>query len=292
MAINKDPLVSVIMNCYNGEKYVNEAISSVMSQTYNNWELIFWDNLSTDKSKDIFYSFHDNRLKYKLSEKHTNLSEARIKAIKESQGDLIAFLDVDDFWQKEKLEKQVSLFSDKDIIFSCTSCNVIYENSNKRLEIEPPRLLTGQVFNELLENYFVVMSSLVVRRRAYDATGGFSKKYHIIGDFDLVTKLALHGKCGIEHDFLTDIRKHNNNESTIKSSLQVQELLEWKMCNAELLNKANPNSRDKLIKNIENSCIVNDINNKNVNINTFKMFVKQRPLNILKAIFKYIQSYI
>ena len=292
MVINKDPLVSVIMNCYNGEKYVNEAISSVMSQTYNNWELIFWDNLSTDKSKDIFYSFHDNRLKYKLSEKHTNLGEARIKAIKESQGDLIAFLDVDDFWQKEKLEKQVSLFSDKDIIFSCTSCNVIYENSNKRLEIEPPRLLTGQVFNELLENYFVVMSSLVVRRRAYDAIGGFSNKYHIIGDFDLVIKLALHGRCSIEHDFLTYIRKHNDNEYNKQySSIHVQDLLEWEMCNAELLNKANPNSRDKLIKNIEFCCIVNDINNKNVNINTFKMFVNQRPLNILKAIFKYIKSY-
>ena len=113
---NCEPLVSIIMNCYNGEKYLTEAINSVMRQTYSNWELIFWDNVSTDKSKDIFYSFHDERLKYKLSDKHTNLSEARIRAIKESQGELIAFLDVDDFWKNKKLEKQVSLFEDKDII--------------------------------------------------------------------------------------------------------------------------------------------------------------------------------
>ena len=59
MITNKEPLVSIIMNCYNGEKYVYEAINSVLSQTYTNWELIFWDNLSTDKSKDVFFNFND-----------------------------------------------------------------------------------------------------------------------------------------------------------------------------------------------------------------------------------------
>ncbi len=292
MITNKEPLVSIIMNCYNGEKYVYEAINSVLSQTYTNWELIFWDNLSTDKSKDVFFNFNDIRLKYKLSDNHTNLSEARIKAIKKSQGSLIAFLDVDDFWHKDKLEKQVSLFNDKDIMFSCTSCKVIYENSNKRLDIELPRSLSGQVFNELLENYFVVLSSLMIRQYAYNATGGFSKKYHIIGDFDLVTKLALHGRCGIAHEFLTYNRKHDNNESIIKSNIHSQELLEWKQCNVELLNTANQNSRDKLIKNIEFSCIVNDINKKNVSIDTIRMCIRQKPLNILKAIFHFLNKYV
>jgi len=291
MITNKEPLVSIIMNCYNGEKYVYEAINSVLSQTYINWELIFWDNLSTDKSKDVFFSFNDIRLKYKLSDKHTNLSEARIRAIKESRGELIAFLDVDDFWKNKKIEKQVSLFEDKDIIFSCTSCNVIYENSNKKLQIEPPRSFTGLVFNELFENYFVVLSSLVVRRNAYDAIGGFSNKYHIIGDFDLVTKLALNGRCAVEYDYLTYNRKHSNNESDTKGSIHSQELLEWEMCNSELINKANPSSRDKLIKNIEFCCIINDIKNKNVNIKTIRMCMQQKPLNILKAVYKYIKCY-
>jgi len=291
MLKNSEPLVSVIMNCYNGEKYLYEAISSVINQTYYNWELIFWDNVSNDKSKDIFFSFQDQRLKYKLSDRHTNLSEARLRAINESQGGLIAFLDVDDFWKNKKLEKQVSMFEDKDILFSCTSCNVIYENSNKKLQIEPPRSFTGHVFNELLENYFVVLSSLVVRRNAYDAIGGFSNKYHIIGDFDLVTKLALYGRCAVEYDYLTYNRKHSNNESDTKSSLHSQELLEWEMSNSELINKANPSSRDKLIKNIEFCCIINDIKNKNVNIKTIRMCMKQKPLNILKAVFKYIKYY-
>ena len=54
---NKNKLISIILNCYNGEKYLEEALSSIISQTYKNWELIFWDNKSTDKSRQIFNSF-------------------------------------------------------------------------------------------------------------------------------------------------------------------------------------------------------------------------------------------
>ena len=61
--MRKEPLVSVIMNCYNGEKYLRDAIDSVIGQKYNNWELIFWDNLSTDKSREILEGFSDKRIK-------------------------------------------------------------------------------------------------------------------------------------------------------------------------------------------------------------------------------------
>ena len=62
--INKSPLVSIIMNCYNGEKYLKQSIETILSQTYQNWELIFWDNLSTDNSKIILKNFNDKRIKY------------------------------------------------------------------------------------------------------------------------------------------------------------------------------------------------------------------------------------
>ena len=52
--MNKDPLISIVMNCYNGEKYLEESLKSILNQTYENWELIFWDNISTDNSKNIF----------------------------------------------------------------------------------------------------------------------------------------------------------------------------------------------------------------------------------------------
>ena len=109
---NNQPLVSIIMNCYNGESFLHDSIKSVLMQTYQNWELIFWDNRSEDKSAEIFKSYNDKRFKYYHASKHTLLYEARNEAIKKSSGDFIAFLDTDDFWEKDKLELQLPLFKD------------------------------------------------------------------------------------------------------------------------------------------------------------------------------------
>ena len=79
---NKNQLITIILNCYNGEKYLNDALRSILKQSYKNWELIFWDNKSTDKSKKIFKSFKDKRLRYFYSNKHTSLYEAKNLAIK------------------------------------------------------------------------------------------------------------------------------------------------------------------------------------------------------------------
>src|SRR5690349_15614731 len=109
---SKQPLVSVIMNCFNGEKYLRHAIDSVLSQSYKNFEIIFWDNQSTDRSAEIFKSYTDTRLKYFYAPKHTWLYEARNYAIQKASGQFIAFLDSDDWWETHKLEKQISLFED------------------------------------------------------------------------------------------------------------------------------------------------------------------------------------
>ena len=92
------PLVSVIMNCFNGEQYLREAIDSVIAQTYQNWELIFYDNQSIDNSAEIFNSYKDSRFKYYYAKEHTNLFKARNIAIEESKADFFAFLDTDDLW--------------------------------------------------------------------------------------------------------------------------------------------------------------------------------------------------
>ena len=103
-------LVSVIINCYNGEEFLSLAIDSVLAQTYENWELIFWDNQSTDSSKAIFESYNDRRLKYFFAPEHTDLGGARANAFKYLCGDFIAILDADDMWLPTKLEKQIKLF--------------------------------------------------------------------------------------------------------------------------------------------------------------------------------------
>ena len=89
------PTVSVIMNCYNGGKYLRESIESVLNQSYLDWELIFWDNLSSDNSAAIFSEYSaDERLRYFCSPTHTNLGAARKLAYEETRGKFIAFLDM------------------------------------------------------------------------------------------------------------------------------------------------------------------------------------------------------
>ena len=87
---NSNPLVSIIMNCFNGERYLKDSIDSIINQTYKNWELIFWDNRSEDESAKIFKSYNDKRLKYFMADEHTSLYKARNLAIKESTGELIS----------------------------------------------------------------------------------------------------------------------------------------------------------------------------------------------------------
>jgi len=112
--IGRQPLVSVIMNCYNSAQYLHEAIESVLAQTYSHWEIIFWDNQSTDESVSIFKSYSDKRLHYFLAPEHTKLGKARNLAVKQARGEWIGFLDCDDVWLPEKLEKQITIILEED----------------------------------------------------------------------------------------------------------------------------------------------------------------------------------
>ena len=109
------------MNCFNGELFLKDSIESVINQTYENWELIFWDNRSKDKSAEIFKSYKDKRLKYFYADEHVSLYKARNLAIDQSKGDFISFIDTDDLWNKSKLELQMPYFKDLKV-------GVVYSN--------------------------------------------------------------------------------------------------------------------------------------------------------------------
>ena len=126
------PLVSVIINCYNGQSYLQECLESVKFQTYQNWEIVFWDNQSNDESADIFKNYNDVRFKYFHATKHTSLYQARNLAIKKASGELIAFIDTDDLWEKEKLQLQVELFEDPKIDFVYSNLWLIKKNLDKK----------------------------------------------------------------------------------------------------------------------------------------------------------------
>jgi len=210
------PLVSVIMNCYNGEKYLPRAIESVLNQSYQNWEFIFWDNQSTDKSSEIFKSYSDQRLNYFYASTHTLLSEARNQAVLKSQGVLVAFLDVDDYWLPNKLEHQVSFFVDPQVGMSCGNYILVNERTNKKHKIQKAALTktlaSGYVLNDLLSDYFVHFSTLIVRRRALtELEYLFDRRFSVIHDFDFVIRLSLNWKLSSLQEPIAIYRWHDTN---------------------------------------------------------------------------------
>ena len=94
------------MNCHNGERYLKKSLRSIFHQSFKNWELIFFNNCSTDGSLDIINSFKDRRVKVYHSKKFLNLYDARNKALKYAKGKYVSFLDADDQWNKNKLKTQ------------------------------------------------------------------------------------------------------------------------------------------------------------------------------------------
>ena len=224
----EQPLVSVIMNCFNGEKYLRKALDSVLAQTYSNWELIFWDNQSTDQSLEIFRSYDDPRFKYFHAANHTLLYEARNYAISRSQGEFVAFLDVDDWWDPEKLEKQIPLFNDAEV--GLAYGNYWFENERKgtRKVAHRKQLPSGRILNELLKQYVVGLLTIVIRRQALESLDHpFDPRYHIIGDLDLTVRLAAIWELACVQEPVASYRWHAGNESSVHNERHIQELETW-----------------------------------------------------------------
>lgn len=128
-----EELVSIIMPNYNCEKYLGETIESVINQTYKNWELIIVDDCSTDNSIQVIntYMENDNRIKLFVNEQNSGAAASRNWALREATGKWIAFLDSDDLWLPEKLEKQVTFMVDNGYAFSFTKYRQINEESQR-----------------------------------------------------------------------------------------------------------------------------------------------------------------
>ncbi len=209
-----NPKVNIIMNCYNGEKYLKEAIESVFSQTYKNWELIFWDNCSSDNSARIINSYNDDRIIYQKSKKHTSQYEARHQAVLHCKREFIAFLDVDDWWDKHKLEKQLKLFDNINVGFTSTNYWLIRQNKNKKKAKVFKKIPNGFILSKLLIQNFIGMSSLIFRKKTYlELEYGFNSKYEIVGDYDLVLRMSLNNEFASIQEPLSYYRWHEQNLS-------------------------------------------------------------------------------
>ena len=125
-------LVSIIIPCYNAEKYIAETIQSVINQTYKNWELIVVNDGSTDNSPDIIKEFvaNDNRIAF-IDKPNSGVSDSRNKGLAKAKGAYIAFLDADDVWNFQYLEKQIENLQANHYTISYTACQLINQKGER-----------------------------------------------------------------------------------------------------------------------------------------------------------------
>lgn len=153
-------LVSVIMPSYNTARYISETIESVLTQTYTNWELIIVDDCSTDNTDEVVKPFlSDDRIKYMKNETNSGAAISRNRALREAEGKWIAFLDSDDLWLPEKLEKQIAFMKKNDHRFSYTNYIEIDENSkpNGRSVTGPKKVTRHGMYNYCWPGCLTVM---------------------------------------------------------------------------------------------------------------------------------------
>lgn len=138
-------LVSIITPSYNCAKFVEETIESVLLQTYTNWELLFLDDCSTDNTKEIVakYAEKDLRIKYECNAKNSGAAITRNNALRRAKGKWIAFLDSDDLWLPEKLEKQIEFMKSNNYYFSYTRyCEINEQSEEIGRAISGPKCIT------------------------------------------------------------------------------------------------------------------------------------------------------
>lgn len=134
-------LVSIIMPAYNASRYLKESIDSVLAQTYTNWELLIVDDCSTDETAKIVQTYEDKRIRYKRNTTNLGAAKTRNEAIRMATGRYIAFLDSDDRWLPNKLERQIHFMQEHNYAMTYTPYYVITSGDTYRQIHMGPRSL-------------------------------------------------------------------------------------------------------------------------------------------------------
>jgi glycosyltransferase involved in cell wall biosynthesis len=193
------PRVSVVMNCFNGERYLRAAIDSVVAQTFQDWELIFWDNASTDGSAEIVRSYGDFRLRYFRGAHTVPLGAARKLAMEKVRGDWIGFLDTDDLWYEHKLARQLSALDGTAHVLCYSGINEINSDGSLLRKVRPA-YRTGSIFEQQLMNFDINMVSPLIRKRTLEERRlNFNPEVTASEEYNLFLRIIVHGTvCVIE----------------------------------------------------------------------------------------------
>lgn len=201
------PLVSIVIPAYNAAKFIGETLDSVIAQTIDNWEIIVVIDGATDNTEGIVaeYAAKDNRITF-MSKPNSGVSDTRNKGINKAKGKYIAFLDADDIWAKDNLEKKIGLLeSDSSTAWVYSNMDAIDEDSNP-LNVVPQRGSDNEILKSILLWETEVVpgpcSNVIVRRDVLGENIRYDAKLSTAADQDFCLQLASNGLKGalIEED--------------------------------------------------------------------------------------------
>lgn len=205
--------VSIVTPTYNGERFIGDTIRSVLNQTYKNFELIIVDDCSADDTQNIIESFSDKRIRYFRNDKNQGGAYCRNFAISKAKGDYIAFLDGDDLWHKEKLERQLQFMLENNVYFSCTDYELIDEKGQKLgIRVTSPKVITNKMFKKV--DYAGCLTVMYKRSIYPDLSIPNTIKKR--NDYALWLKLSEKADCHALPETLSYYRKSSNSISSGK----------------------------------------------------------------------------
>lgn len=222
------PAVSVIMNCLNAEPYLREAMDSVVAQTYQDWEIVFWDNASWDGSLAIAEGYGE-QVRCFRGNTTVPLGEARNLAIAEARGRYLAILDCDDIWLPHKLERQVPLLErDSNVSLVFSDCNFQDPSGHFRgtffQRVRPP---SGDAYLNLLTGpNYIPGPTVVMRSDAVRKAGAYNPVFKYVESYELFVRLARSSRFVHVDEPLAYYRIHGSNQAGAGHAGMTSELIQ------------------------------------------------------------------
>jgi glycosyltransferase involved in cell wall biosynthesis len=207
-----NPLVTIVIPTYNRLRLVQQAIASVVAQTYTNWELIIADDGSDDRTSEMIFAMNDSRIKVIELVHSGNIAALRNMAVSKGKGEWLAFLDSDDIWMPRKLEIQLfSLLKEKKRWGYGG-----YELMNNEMQVIPAkagkyRPISGWIIEDVLSTEASVnIGTLMVERTLFEEAGGFNMSSELLyrEDYELVIRLSLQSEALAVSELLMRVREH------------------------------------------------------------------------------------
>ncbi len=217
-------LVSVVMSSYNHEKYIAEAIESVLNQTFKDLELIITDDYSTDTSPEIIGSYQqrDQRVKAIFHEKNMGITKTLNDGLDKVHGKYVCFIDSDDLWMENKLEKQLEILNRDDTKLVWSEGEIINSQGQWTGQLftrflNAPLYKSGDLFQPLLKEQFILLQTLIIRAE-YIENLRFDSELEYVNDHRLLVDLAVNHEFLFMPEHLAKYRLHGKNITFKKES--------------------------------------------------------------------------